>query len=204
MFANNTVGVSIAYHTGSTAKGALLNFMLETGNGSIDYEKSVILPVKSNITRGHILPIQLFPGQYRVFFHDIEQSGTLLSGLGYPALSQKLTISTGIKILSRHDTIIIMYAVFHNKINIETDVHPGHGQILVHLSNCSIKTFPLLIRVKCAYSGDSGAMVTGFQVIAQPADFDRSRPGKLYASHTMRCQTSAIVEVEQNGEFLVI
>ena len=46
-------------------------------------------------------------------------------------------------------------------------------------------------------------MVTGFQVIAQPADFYRSRPGKLYASHTMQCQTSAIVEVEQNGEFLV-
>ena len=88
-------------------------------------------------------------------------------------------------------------------VTIETDVHPDPGQILVHLRNCSIETFPLLIRVKCAYSGDSGAMVTGFQVIAQPADFYRSRPGKLYASHTMQCQTSAIVEVEQNGEFLV-
>ena len=66
---NNTVGVSIEYHAGSTAKGALLNFMFETGNGSIDFEKSVILPVKSNITRVYIiLPIQLFPGQYRVFF----------------------------------------------------------------------------------------------------------------------------------------
>ena len=96
MFENNTVSVSIEYHAGSTAKGALLNFMFETGNGSIDYEKSVILPVKSNITRGHILPIQLFPGQYRVFFHDIEQSGMLLSGLGYPALSQQFNIiSTG-------------------------------------------------------------------------------------------------------------
>ena len=88
-------------------------------------------------------------------------------------------------------------------IIIGTDVHPDHGQILVHLRNCSIETFPLLIRVKCEYSGDSGAMVTGFQVTAQPADFYRSRPGKLYASHTMQCQTSAIVEVEQNGEFLV-
>ena len=93
LFENNTVGVSIEYHAGSTAKGALLNFMFETGNGSIE---SVILPVKSNITQGHILPIRLFPGEYRVFFHDIEQSGTLLSGLGYPALSQQLTISTGI------------------------------------------------------------------------------------------------------------
>ena len=108
MFGNNTVGVSIEYHAGSTAKGALLNFMFETGNGSTDFDfnKSVILPVKSNITRGYILPIRLFPGEYRVFFHDIEQSGTLLSGLGYPALSQKLTISTGI---NHGMIIIIMY-----------------------------------------------------------------------------------------------
>ena len=100
---NNTVGVSIEYHSCSDAEGALLNFMFETGNGSIDYEKSLILPVKSNITRGHILPIRLFPGEYRVFFHDIEQSGTLSSGLGYPALSRELTISTGIN----HGMIII-------------------------------------------------------------------------------------------------
>ena len=101
MFKNNTVGVSIEYHAGSTAKGALLNFMFETGNGCIDFDKSVILPVKSNITRGYILPIRLFPGEYQVFFHDIEQSGTLLSGLGYPALSRELTIFTGI-IISWH------------------------------------------------------------------------------------------------------
>ena len=84
---------------------------------------------------------------------------------------------------------------------IETDVHPGFGQILFHLRNCSFETFPFLIRVKCAYPGDSGRVVTGFQVIAQPADFDRF--GKLYAGHSMQCQTSAIVEVEQNGEFLL-
>ena len=110
MLENNTVGVSIKYHAGSTAKGALLNLMFETGNGSIDFEKSVILPVKSNITGGYILPIRLFPGQYRVFFHDIEQSGTLLSGLGYPALSQKLTISTGI-IISWHATYYYVHCV---------------------------------------------------------------------------------------------
>ena len=81
---------------------------------------------------------------------------------------------------------------------IGTDVHPGFGQILFHLRNCSIETFPFLIRVKCAYPGNSGHIVTGFQVIAQPADFK-----KLYAGHTIECQTSAIVEVEQNGEFLV-
>ena len=113
LFENNTVGVSIEYHAGSTAKGALLNFMFETGNGSIDFDfdKSVILPVK-NITGGHILPIRLFPGQYRVFFHDIEQSGMLLSGLGYPALSQQFNIiSTGMYYHNYHGIIFLCTCV---------------------------------------------------------------------------------------------
>ena len=82
---------------------------------------------------------------------------------------------------------------------IGTDVLPE--SILFHLRNCSVETLSLLIRVKCAYPGDSGAIVTGFQVIAQPADFDQL--GSLYAGHTLECQTSAIVEVEQNGVFLM-
>ena len=82
---------------------------------------------------------------------------------------------------------------------IEADVHPEPFFVL--LRNCSIETFPLLIRVKCAYPGDSGAMVTGFQVTAQPDDF--AQVGKLYAGHTLECKTSVVVEVEQNGEFLV-
>ena len=44
-------------------------------------------------------------------------------------------------------------------------------------------------------------MVTGFQVIAHPTYFDQL--GKLYANYITDFQTSAIVEVEQNGEFLV-
>ena len=44
-------------------------------------------------------------------------------------------------------------------------------------------------------------MVTGFQVIAQPTNFDEL--GKLYANYTSEGQTSVVVEVEQNGEFLV-
>ena len=77
------------------------------------------------------------------------------------------------------------------------------GPTPIHLRNCSVDTLPQFIRAKCVYPGDSDAMVTGFQVIAQPTDFDRLAIGKLYASHTLECQTSAIVEVEQNGEFLV-
>ena len=55
--------------------------------------------------------------------------------------------------------------------------------------------------MKCAYPGDTGATVTGFQVIAQPANFGKIE--KIYTNHTLDGQTSVIVKVEQNGEFLV-
>ena len=77
------------------------------------------------------------------------------------------------------------------------------GPTPIHLRNCSVDTLPQFIRAKCVYPGDSDVMVTGFQVIAQPTDFDQLAIGKLYASHTLECQTSAIVEVEHNGQFLV-
>ena len=77
------------------------------------------------------------------------------------------------------------------------------GPTPIHLRNCSVDTLPQFIRAKCVYPGDSDAMVTGFQVIAQPTDFDQLAIGKLYASHTLECQTLAIVEVEHNGKFLV-
>ena len=73
------------------------------------------------------------------------------------------------------------------------------GPTPIHLRNCSVDTLPQYIRAQCANPGDSGGMVTGFQVIGQPADFDQLAIGKLYAGHTLECQTSAIVEVEQNG-----
>ena len=91
-----------------------------------------------------------------------------------------------------------MSVPLHNLI-LGTDVLPE--SILFHLTNCSVETFPPFIRAKCAYPGDSGAMVTGFQVITQPTNFDGL--GKLYPNYTSESQTSAIVEVEQNGEFLV-
>ena len=69
------------------------------------------------------------------------------------------------------------------------------------MRNCSVETFPPFIRAICAYPGDSGSIVTGFQVITQPVDFDQL--GKLYANYTSEGQTSVVVEVKQNGEFLV-
>ena len=141
-------------------------------------------------------------GQVQIFLYDIEGSGTLSRGRNYPAVKQRVAADS-------QGTLCRSMSKFHNNVAysfimcaryiIGTDVLPE--SIRFHLRNCSVETFPLLIRAKCPYPGDSGAMVTGFQVIAQPADFDGL--GKLYAGHTLQCQTSAIVEVEQNGEFQV-
>ena len=92
MLENNTVGVSIEYHAGSTAQGALLNLMFENDNGDIDFDKSMVLPVMLN--RIFFL-FNYFLDSIECFFHDIEQSGTLSRGFGYPAVSQRLTITTG-------------------------------------------------------------------------------------------------------------
>ena len=89
---NDTVDVSIDYHIGSNATGALLNFVYETDSGDIDFNRSVIVPVNRIDTEdiNHTLPARLYSGQYVVFIHDIERSGALLSGLRYPAVRSVL------------------------------------------------------------------------------------------------------------------
>ena len=144
-------------------------------------------------------------GEVLIFLYDIKGSGTLSRDRNYPAVKQRVAVDRQGKnnVISigvcQSFTIMLHGLVMCAQYIIGTDVLPE--SIRFHLRNCSVETFPLLIRAKCAYPGDSGAMVTGFQVIAQPADFNEL--GKIYAGHSLECQTSAIVEVEQNGVFLV-
>ena len=91
---NDTVDVSINYHIGSNATGALLNFVYETDSGDIDFNRSVIITVNRIDTEdtNHTLTARLYSRQYVVFFHDIERSGALLSGLRYPAVRSELQL----------------------------------------------------------------------------------------------------------------
>ena len=67
------------------------------------------------------------------------------------------------------------------------------------LENCQISILSSLIVADCTYSVDTRAI--GFQVIAQLGVQERVH--RLYASQTLPDHTSASVEVEERGEYLV-
>ena len=67
-----------------------------------------------------------------------------------------------------------------------------------HLDNCHITTFESVINVECDLV-DSTAIA--FQVIAQLGVSDRVY--RLHVNQTLPGQTSASVEVEEDGEYLV-
>ena len=52
--------------------------------------KSVIVAISHNNSQEYVLPFCLFQGEYRVFVYGIEEDGTLLSGVSYPAVDKQL------------------------------------------------------------------------------------------------------------------
>ena len=74
--------------------------------------------------------------------------------------------------------------------------HIGLGS---NLKSCQINTSQSLIIVECSYPVDFQAV--GFQVIAQLGMQERVH--RLYVNQTMSINTSASVEVEEDGEYQV-
>ena len=81
---SNGIQISTVYSEHADARGALLSIVHEDSE-SID----LIIPLNRSVSNNYTLPFTLYPGQYRVFVYDIEQDGTLHSGVGYPAVMQK-------------------------------------------------------------------------------------------------------------------
>ena len=82
----NGISVNVSYADLASESGALV--MLISGGvppQSANFTRSVILPLDRNSSGNYTLPFQLYPGQYRVLVYDIEEDGTLCSGVGYPA-----------------------------------------------------------------------------------------------------------------------
>ena len=90
--ANDTEVVTV-YSEGSTARGALFDFVFIDDNGDVNFTRSGFLALDRNTSLHLILPFNLYPGQYRVFVYDIESDGTLSNGVGYPAGTDELIIS---------------------------------------------------------------------------------------------------------------
>ena len=86
---DNEVEISISFSSVSLARGALLLI-----HGGVGAETSIsFLPLGQNMTMNYTLPFSLPTGLWNIFSYEIEQDGTLRSGVSYPAATSKLTIS---------------------------------------------------------------------------------------------------------------
>ena len=82
----NEITVTITYTLQSRESGALLQFISSDGD-TLDFSRSAILALDRNTPAKYSVPIDLFPGQYRILAYDIENDGTLNNGVVYPAVN---------------------------------------------------------------------------------------------------------------------
>ena len=88
----NIIEVVVTFFAVSTARGAVMNCVSVNDSGEINITSSVLLTLE-RINSTAITSFSLYPGQYQVFVYDIEQDGTLSSGIGYPAITDQLLVS---------------------------------------------------------------------------------------------------------------
>ena len=95
------VMVTTQFCRGSAASGALFSFVFLTEDEGVNFNKSALLALDRNTSLNHTLPFSLHPGHYRVYVYDIEQDGTLSTGVLYPAATDEIFVfSQGMKYLS--------------------------------------------------------------------------------------------------------
>ena len=94
---DDAIVITTLYSEHSDARGALFDFVFIDDNGDVDWYRSVLLALDRNISLNHTLPqpFNLYPGQYKVFIYDIERSGKLSNGVGYPAVMNELLANEG-------------------------------------------------------------------------------------------------------------
>ena len=88
----NTIEVVVTFFAESTARGAVMNCVSVNESGEINITSSVLLTLE-RINSTAMTSFNLYSGQYQVLVYDIEQDGTLSSGVGYPAITDQLLVS---------------------------------------------------------------------------------------------------------------
>ena len=84
--------IATEYFEYSTAMGALYIFIFINENRSIDFKKSIYLPLDRSSSHNYTLP-DISPGQYQISVYDIESGGKLHDGVGYSASRDQFTIA---------------------------------------------------------------------------------------------------------------
>ena len=83
--------ITTGYFEYSTAMGALYIFIFINEDRSIDFKKSIYLPLDRSSSHNYTLP-EISPGQYQMSVYDIDSNATLHDSVNYPANTDMFSI----------------------------------------------------------------------------------------------------------------
>ena len=84
--------ITTEYFEYSTAMGALYIFIFINKDRSIDFKKSIYLPLDRSSSHNYTLQ-DISPGQYQMSVYDIDRNVTLHDSVSYPANTNMFSIS---------------------------------------------------------------------------------------------------------------
>ena len=180
--------ITALYSERSTASGALFSFVF---SGDVDFSRSFLLALDRNTSHNYTLPFDLYPGHYRVYVYDIEHDGTLLNGVGYPAVTEDLITKLDITYNGSYLHVQYDYVVYRNIPHID-----GNS---LYLFNCTLNSTLSRILADCGHPNSSFA--DGIQVIVLSTNVNEVH--KLYVNQSMDLHTPVTVPVERDGEYQV-
>ena len=163
-----------------SASGALYVLVFITDDEDVDFTRLVFLALDRVNSLNFMLP-PVSPGAYIVFVYDIEHNGTLHNGVSYPAIRSNLIFTGNGPGINECTLAYIIITILDSPRSLT--------------EGCRIKASPLRINVECL------SQAVGFQVIAQSGVLERVH--RLYVNQTLPGHTSASVEVEDGGVYLV-
>ena len=83
--------ITTEYFEYSTAMGALYIFIFINEDSSVDFKKSIYLPLDRSSSHNYTLP-DISPGQYQMSVYDIDSNVTLHDSVNYPANTDMFSI----------------------------------------------------------------------------------------------------------------
>ena len=174
--------ITTEYFEYSTAMGALYIFIFINEDRSIDFKKSIYLPLDRSSSLNYILP-DTFPGQYQMSVYDIDRDVTLHDSVSYPANTNMFSIiSDGKTISLTYQVLKLFFIASYSKSRFS------------ELQDCNVTHMDGVISAMCSYSG--GSSVTGFQMIIQSNNVNKVH--KLFTNYTTEHFSPEPVTVKVN------
>ena len=93
-FDNTSQTITTEYFEYSTAMGALYIFIFINEDRTIDFKKSIYLPLDRSSSHNYTLP-DISTGQYQMSVYDINSDVTLHGSVSYPANTEVFSIISG-------------------------------------------------------------------------------------------------------------